>query len=90
MRLNDLLFTGMDITNETRKLIKKTLNNDAMTENERKAYALGVENTLSALEAILDSDENLIVHEAGLGLPTEYDINDLIELCEEKEEYFYE
>ena len=89
MRLNDLLFTGMDITNETRKMLKR-VNNDAMTENERKAYALGVENTLSALEALLDSDENLIVHEAGLGLPTEYDIDDLIELCEEKEERFYE
>lgn len=52
MKLRDLLFTGMDVPNETRRLLEQFTATDGMTEGELRAYTMGVENTLSATRAL--------------------------------------
>ena len=86
MKLRDLLFTGMDVPNETRKLLSKFTVTEGMTESELKAYEMGVENTLNATRALLEIDQ-LVFHISGNDVIEEFDLDDLIELVEEKEGY---
>lgn len=86
MKLRDLLFTGMDVPNETRKLLSRFTVTDGMTEGELKAYEMGVENTLSATRALLEIDQ-LVFHISGNDVIEEFDLDDLIEVVEEKEGY---
>ena len=85
MKLRDLLFTGMDVINETRKLLAKFTVTDGMTEGELKAYEMGIENTLRATKALLEIDQ-LVFHVAGYDIIEEFDLDELIEIAEEKQE----
>lgn len=85
MKLRDLLFTGMDVPNETRKLLAQFTVTDGMTEGELRAYTMGVENTLSATRAILELD-GLVFHATGYDVIEEFDLDELIELATEKQE----
>lgn len=87
MKLRDLLFTGMDVPNETRKLLAKFTVTEGMTESELKAYEMGVENTLRAARALLEIDQ-LVFHISGYDIMEELDLDELIELAEEKQEEF--
>lgn len=51
--MEELYFIGMDILEETKTLVNETIEEctKGMTENELRAYNLGVENTLRALFA---------------------------------------
>lgn len=84
MKLRDLLFTGMDIPNETRKLLSKFTVTDGMTEGELKAYKMGVENTLRATRALLEIDQ-FVFHLKGNNCIEEFDLDDLIEVMKERE-----
>lgn len=86
MKLRDLLFTGMNIPNETRKILSQFTVTDGMTESELKAYEMGVENTLRATQALLDLDQ-LVFHLEGHDCIEEFNLDDLIEIVEEKTEY---
>lgn len=83
---SNILFTGMDIPNETRKLLSRFTITDGMTEGELKAYKMGVENTLSATRALLDLDQP-VFHLEGNDCIEEFDLDDFIEVVEEKEEW---
>lgn len=88
MRRQDVLLTGMDIPNETRKLLSRftdTVTN-GMTDNELKAYELGVENTIRAMQAVINIDQ-VVFHIEGHDRMEEFDLDDLIEIVEEKEGY---
>lgn len=87
MRLRDLLFTGMDVPNETRKVLAKFTVTEGMTKSELKAYEMGVENTLRAARALLEIDQ-LVFHISGYDIMEEFDIDELIELAEEKQEEY--
>ena len=88
MKFRDLLFTGMDIPNEARDLMDKLTSIDGMTEDERRAYDFGVSEAFRAVRTILNlNDDNLVVHLEGHDCIEEFDIDDLIELVEEKEGY---
>ena len=89
MRLQDILLTGMDIPNETRKMLLKFTVTDGMTESELKAYEMGVENTLRAAQALLNLDQ-IVFHFEGHDCIEEFDLDELIEIIEEKEGYSYE
>ena len=89
MKLRDILFTGMDIPNETRKLLSRFTVTDGMTESELKAYEMGVENTIRAMQAIINIDQ-IVFHLEGHDCMEEFDLDDLIEIVEEKEGYYYE
>lgn len=83
MRLRDLLFTGMDIPNETRKILSQFTVTDGMTESELKAYEMGVENTLRAARALLNLDQ-LVFHLEGHNCIEEFDLREIIKIIEEK------
>ena len=87
MKLRYLLFTGMDVPNEVRNMLAQFTMTDGMTEGELNAYQMGVENTLRATRALLNLDQ-LVFHIEGHDCIEEFDIDDLIELAEEKEGYF--
>ena len=84
MKLRDLLFTGMDVINQTHKLLDQHNLTDGMTENELTAYTMGVNNALSAVEALFESDEHLVFHIKGYKVIEEFDLDDLIEVAEDK------
>jgi hypothetical protein len=71
--MDEKIFVAMDIPRETRKLVNSVTVTEGMTDSELKAYQMGVYNTLSALEAILDSDD-AVVHVADIDVPTEIDV----------------
>ena len=78
--MNELYFIGMDIMEETKMLVdlSASICTDGMTENELKAYNLGVKNTLSALKETLESRNNeFIVNIPGIEIQEEFDITDL-------------
>ena len=83
--MNELYFLGTDIFEETRAIIKfnTILCTDGMTENELKAYNMGIENTLSALKSVLERDSDMMVVDIeGLDIPTELTIDELQEYHE--------
>ena len=86
MKLRDILFTGMDIPNETRKLLAKFTVTEGMTKSELKAYEMGVENTIRAMQAVINIDQ-IVFHLEGQDCMEEFDLDDLIEIVEEKEGY---
>ena len=86
MKLRDVLLTGMDIPNETRKLLSRFTVTDGMTESESKAYEMGVENTIRAMQALINLDQ-IVFHLEGNDCIEEFDLDDLIEVVEEKTGY---
>ena len=88
MKLRDLLFTGMDIPNEAQKIMDKLTSIKGMTEDEEKAYRFGVSEALRAVRTILNiDDDHIVFHLEGHDCMEEFDLDDLIEIVEEKEEY---
>ena len=85
MKLRDLLFTGMDVTNEARKFLRNFELTNGMTESELKAYEMGIENALSAAKTLLESDEHIVFHIKGYEVIEEFDLDELIEIIEKKE-----
>ena len=90
MKLKELLLTGMDIVKETKNLLGRTVLSKNMTDDELKAYKIGVNNALRAVKVILDSDEHIVVTVKNQDVPTETDLDELIEICEEKEKIDYD
>jgi hypothetical protein len=81
--MNELYFVGMDIVEETKTLVDFTTITctDGMTDNELRAYKLGVENTLSALKAMLSNDGVVAINIPGLDIQTELSIDEVEEYC---------
>lgn len=80
--MNELYFLGMDIVEETRTISKFStiICTDGMTENELKAYELGIENALSALKSVLATEDNIIaVNIDGFDIPTELTFEEIQE-----------
>lgn len=83
MKLRDVLLTGMDIPNETRKVLSKFTVTNGMTEGELKAYEMGIENTLRATRALLNLDQ-LVFHLEGHDCIEEFDLDEFLEITEGK------
>ena len=91
----EVMLVGFDISNFVKSLCSQFLgDNPEMTDGEKKAYKLGINNALSLLdqtlnEFIVDEDEvyhNIAVHVPELGVMTEYcSIDELISDMEQKE-----
>lgn len=81
--MNELYFVGMDIVEETKTLVDFTVLTctDGMTDNELRAYNLGIKNTISALNAVLTNDRMPAINIPGLDIQTELYIDEV-------EEYF--
>lgn len=80
--MDELIFIGMDVVEETEKIINSTKLNctRGMTEGELSAYNLGIANTLSLLRGILytDCENEFVLHFNGFEMPTEFTHDDLI------------
>lgn len=87
MRLQNILFTGMDIPNEAQDLFNKLVNTDNMTEDEERAFRFGASEAFRAVRTILNIDDQIVFHLEGHDCMEEFDIDDLIEIVEEKEGY---
>lgn len=88
MRLQDILFTGMDVPNEARDLMDKLSSTEHMTEDEKRAYEFGVSEAFRAVRTILNlDDDHIVFHLEGHNCIEEFDLDDLIEIVEEKEGY---
>lgn len=87
MRLQDILFTGMNVMNETRKILEQFEVTKGMADGELKAYEMGVENTLRVVEMLLEQDDHIVFHLEDSDIMTEFDLDELIEFVEEKEGY---
>ena len=82
-----MLFVGMDITAQTKGIIYDSFNimSEQMGEDSEayEGYKLGVINTLLALEGLLDSQDELIVHIRNKENIQEYiDVDELISMLE--------
>ena len=77
--MNEVYFLGMDIVEEVKNMIKLStvLCTDGMAENELKAYQMGVENTLSALDAVIRENDIPVVDMSGMEIPTELSVDEL-------------
>ena len=90
MRLQDIFFTGMNVPEEAQKLMNQMPScTEGMTDSELKAYEMGVKNALWAVKTVLELDESIVFHNPELSVMTEFDLDDLIEFVEEKEELQY-
>lgn len=79
--MNELYFLGMDIVEETKNFLKlsQLLCTDGMTENELKAYNMGVENAMSALSSMIEESDLPVLNINGLEIQTELSIDDIEE-----------
>ena len=77
--MSELYFLGADIVEETKSFMKlsEIICTDGMTENELKAYYMGVENALSALKALITERDLPVINIDGLEVQTELSIEDL-------------
>lgn len=85
MKLSNMLFTGMNVMDETRKLLSKFNATDGMTDGELKAYEMGVDNALRAAQVLLEQDPHIVFHLEDHPYMEEFDLDELIEIVEEKE-----
>lgn len=95
MENKEVMFVGFDIHNFVKGLCDQFLGDSPdMTEGEKKAYRLGIDNTLSLLEQTLsemivdenDDYQNIAVHIPNLNTMTEFaTIEEIIESLEDKE-----
>ena len=84
--MDELLFTGVPIRKDTRVILDKVAEQvcDGMTDSEKKAYEMGVENTFRAMEAILECDDEPKLYMPNLEVSTEMTLDDVIEhFCKE-------
>ena len=80
MNQKDLLFMVMDIPAVVERLVKTTLNDATcagMGPTEYLAYSMGINNTISALSALVNDDVGIVAHMPDLQRPTEMDIKEL-------------
>ena len=88
MKLSELLFTGMDVPSEAQKLMNQLTSIERMTEDEKAAYHFGVSEALRAVRTILNLDgDHIVFHLEGHDCIEEFDLDELIEIVEEKEGY---
>lgn len=80
--MDELLFNGMDIISEVNKLLSRVKKSvcDGMTGDQELAYDLGIKNTLSVLQSLLELDEEPVVHISGLNEIEEMSIDELEEI----------
>lgn len=88
MKLRDVLLTGMDIPSEAQKMMDKLTSLKCMTEDEERAYRFGVSEAFRAVRTILNlDDDHVVFHLEGHDCMEEFDLDELIEIVEEKEGY---
>ena len=80
--MEELIFNAMDVLKEVKKLLDKSKEDvcEGMTDSEQIGYNYGVLNTLSALQVLLELDEEPTVHVPQLDGIIEMDMKELEEI----------
>lgn len=89
--IDDIIFWGMNIPKEVSNLAEKTKdsNKPNMTDNEFKAYCLGIENTISIMKQLLDASEHrdsITFYNPNVETTAEFTADELVNLKYEAEE----
>jgi hypothetical protein len=71
--MDELLFIGVPIRKETRVILDGVTEQvcAGMTDSEKKAYEMGIENTLRAMESLLECDDEPKLYMSDLEISTE-------------------
>lgn len=79
--MEDLFFTGMNIPKDTRWLLDRVtpIVCEKMTDSEKKAYEIGVENTLRAMVAMLETTDEPIIYMPWLEISEEMTLDEVRE-----------
>ena len=79
--MSELLFIAMNIADETRHILEMYEKDitDGMNDNEIKAYYLGINNTIAAMKAGMntENENELIINMECMEMPTEFCLDDL-------------
>ena len=80
-KYENLIFTAMDISSETKNMINDvtSLCTKGMTDTEKKAYEIGISNTINALNALLVNNEYPVIHIGSIDKIEEINCDELIE-----------
>lgn len=87
-KYENLIFIAMNISNETKTMVDGTtiMCTKGMTKNEKKAYEMGIKNTIIALDMLLEDNEWATVNINCMDRIEEIDCDKLIEILD-KEKY---
>ena len=87
-KYENLIFIAMNISNETKTMVDgtTTMCTKGMTKNEKKAYKMGIKNTIIALDMLLEDNEWATVNINCMDRIEEIDCDKLIEILD-KEKY---
>lgn len=86
MKLSEILFTGMDIPSEAKKIFDQYMDTSKMTEDEERAFRFGATEAFRAVRNILNIDgDHVVFHLEGHDCMQEFDLDELLEIVEEKE-----
>ena len=87
-KYENLIFIAMNISNETKTMVDgtTTMCTKGMTKNEKKAYEMGIKNTIIALDMLLEDNEWATVNINCMDRIEELDCDKLIEILD-KEKY---
>ena len=86
-KMHDVMFVGMNIENEVKKLVnsKEKIITNGMNESELRAYRLGIKNTISAIDTVFNSEDDYtaVVQVKWLDKPEEFTFEDINALFED-------
>ena len=79
--MDELLFVGVPIIKETRAILDNVTEQvcDGMTDSEKRAYDMGIVNTLRAMECLLECDNEPKLYMPHLEISTEMTLDDVME-----------
>ena len=77
--MDKLMFIGTPIEKEARVILDKVIDQvcDGMTDSEKKAYEMGVENTFRAIECLLEADDEPKLYMPNLEIFTEMTLDEV-------------
>lgn len=82
-KYENLIFTAMDISSETTKMITEDdiieSCTKCMSDTEKKAYEMGINNTINALNALLINNDYPVIHISFMNEIEEISCDELIE-----------
>lgn len=84
--MDELFFIGTPIEKETRAILDKVTEQVCaeMTTSEKKAYEMGVENTIRAMTALLEADDEPKLYMPQFEISTEMTLDEVKEyFCKE-------
>ena len=84
--MDELLFVGVPIEKEILSILDKVTDQicDGMTDSEKRAYDMGITNTILAMTSLLEVDDEPKLYMPNLEISTEMTLDEVMEhFCKE-------